>query len=183
MTPRSAMIRQFWEHFSAIEKKVSSRAIMVATRCSWKSNTCSSLSSPKEMPPDMRTVAVSGTLNTFHPRLSKKVARCAWPVVLPPQGPPVSTSLWILRVGGRGSFTSKSFIFFLFFSFLDVFSKFSMSFVKFVKPFSVFKERSLFLSVFNYTLQDYDTRRKRWGRGAKRSCRAEVAEVGAEVIS
>ena len=66
------------------------------------------MSSPKEMPPDMRTVAVSGTLNTFHPvighdedagrkvnhipRLSKKVARCAWPVVLPPQGPPVSTS-------------------------------------------------------------------------------------------
>ena len=29
--------------------------------------TCSSLSSPKEIPPDMRTVAVSGTLNTFHP--------------------------------------------------------------------------------------------------------------------
>jgi len=25
--------------------------------------------------------------------------------------------------------------------------------------------------------------RKWWGRGAKRSCRAEVAEVGAEVIS
>ena len=79
--------------------------------------------------------------------------RSNWPIL----------TLWILRVGGRGSFTSKSFIFFLLFSFLDVFSKFLMSFVKFVKLFSVFKERSLFLSVFNYTLQDYDTRRKRWG--------------------
>merc|ERR1712128_140027 len=58
----------------------------------------------------MRTVAVSGTRNTFQPRLSKKVARCAWPVVLPPQGPPVSTSLCILLVGGIGSFTCWSFI-------------------------------------------------------------------------
>ena len=81
----------------------------------------------------------------------------------PNSGTKIRFTLWILRVGGRGSFTSKSFIFFLLFSFLDVFSKFLMSFVKFVKLFSVFKERSLFLSVFNYTLQDYDTRRKRWG--------------------
>ena len=58
--------------------------------------TCSSLRSPKAIPPDMRTVAVSGTRNTFQPRLSKKVASWAWPVVLPPQGPPVRTS-W-----GRG---------------------------------------------------------------------------------
>merc|ERR550519_1656734 len=118
------MMRQFWEHFSAIEKQVSSRAIMVATRCSWKSSTCSSLSSPKEIPPDMRTVAVSGTLNTFHPRLSKKVASWACPVVLPPQGPPVSTSLWILRVGGSGSFTSKSFMLLLFLALLMSFRQF-----------------------------------------------------------
>ena len=71
------------------------------------SPTCSSLSSPKEMPPDIRTVAVSGTLNTFQPRLSKKVARWACPVVFPPQGPPVSTSLWILRLGGIGSYQAQ----------------------------------------------------------------------------
>jgi hypothetical protein len=29
------------------------------------------------MPPDIKTVAVSGTLNTFHPMLSKKVASLA----------------------------------------------------------------------------------------------------------
>merc|ERR1719234_1169785 len=147
MTPRSAMIRQFWVHFLAIEKYVSSRAIMVATRCSWKSSTCSSLSSPKEIPPDMRTVAVSGTRNTFHPRLSKKVASWACPVVLPPQGPPVSTSLWILRVGGIGSFTSKSFILML--SFFTLLMSSSQNtcclFVNLVISFSVFKD--FFLSL------------------------------------
>ena len=39
--------------------------------------TCSGVRSPNEMPPDMRTVAVSGTLNTFQPRFSKKVASLA----------------------------------------------------------------------------------------------------------
>ena len=98
-----------------------------------KAYTCSSLSSPKEIPPDMRTVAVSGTLNTFHPRLSKNVARWAWPVVLPPQGPPVKTSLWIRRVGGMGSLTSKSFILYFFFSQLDTMNQnyvFRMSLLK-----------------------------------------------------
>ena len=72
--------------------------------------TCSSLSSPKLIPPDMRTVAVSGTRKTFQPRLSKNVARWAWPVVFPPHGPPVRTNLWTLLVGGTGSRTSRSFI-------------------------------------------------------------------------
>ena len=54
--------------------------------------TCSSFRSPKEIPPDISTVAVSGTRNTFHPKLSKNVASWAWPVVLPPQGPPVRTN-------------------------------------------------------------------------------------------
>ena len=43
----------------------------------WKSKICSSFNSPKAMPPDINTVAVSGTLNTFHPKFSKKVANLA----------------------------------------------------------------------------------------------------------
>ena len=37
----------------------------------------------------------------FHPTLSKKVANLDWAVVLPPQGPPVSTNLKTRLVGGR----------------------------------------------------------------------------------
>merc|ERR1711971_1391593 len=94
----------------------------------------------------MRTVAVSGTRNTFHPRLSKKVASWACPVVLPPQGPPVSTSLWILRVGGIGSFTSKSFILMLLL--LKILAVFFCQFGDF------FYCLQRFLSVFNYTWRD-----------------------------
>lgn len=36
-----------------------------------------------------RTVAVSGTRYTFHPRFSKNVDRRACDVVLPPQGPAI----------------------------------------------------------------------------------------------
>ena len=88
----------------------------------WKSRTCSWFNSPNAIPPDINTVAVSGTrktykirrylmsifwshlnqwfsnlemapIYTFHPMLSKNVANFDWPVVFPPQGPPVKTSL------------------------------------------------------------------------------------------
>lgn len=60
------------------------------------------------IPPGNKIVAVSGTVNTFHPRFSKKEARRSYllnnlnytnkfgftnPVVLPLQGPPVNTNL------------------------------------------------------------------------------------------
>ena len=54
--------------------------------------TCSVLRSPKDIPPDISTVAVSGTRYTFQPRFSKYVASLACAVVLPPHGPPVNTS-------------------------------------------------------------------------------------------
>ena len=42
-------------------------------------------------------MAVSGTRYTFQPKFSKKVESLAWPVVLPPHGPPVNTSFQIFR--------------------------------------------------------------------------------------
>ena len=80
----------------------------------WNSIWAYSGNSAKFTPPPKSTVAVSGTLSkyfsplipqkcsqphlyTFQPRFSKKVESLAWPVVLPPHGPPVSTSFHIFR--------------------------------------------------------------------------------------
>jgi len=76
-------------------------------RAIWKSMTCAWLRSPKAMPPDIRTVAVSGTLKTFHPKFSKNVASVDCPVVFPPQGPPVKTNLYT-RLSGRPPFINVS---------------------------------------------------------------------------
>ena len=62
---------------------------------------CSSLSSPKAIPPDMSTVAVSGTLKTFQPMLSKKVASFAYKQV-------VYKKLLVLGLYGPWAYTVTS---------------------------------------------------------------------------
>ena len=72
----------------------------------------------------------------------------------------VFLTLWIRRVGGRGSFTSRSFMLMRSFGFGGVFFKYLMSCCQ---SFFFCLQGLSFLSVFNYTRRDYDTRRKRLG--------------------